>query len=381
MPVATGAYELALARALAQIRPAVRALRPYRVEGGLSAPVKLNQNENPFDWPPFIKERVLERLRALPWNRYPEEYPRELTAALARHWGLEPDQVLVGHGSNELMYLVLGAVVRPGVRVLLPSPTFALYEKLVRYYEGDPVRVPLRPDGGFDVEAIRSALRRWSPALLVLVSPNSPTASRLLLSEVRELTEEAPGLVLVDEAYGEFSDQPSALTLLPERPHVLVLRTFSKAVALAGVRIGYLVGASALVAELYKAKIPFAISRWDEAIALAALEHDAWIRQQLNRLKAERERLRRLLADIKGVEVWPSWTNFVIFRTPFPATSVFEALVARGVLVRDVSAYPQMERCLRASVGAPSENDRLAEALQEVLQALGFGFSKLETGL
>nr|BCX01601.1 MAG: histidinol-phosphate aminotransferase [Bacteroidota bacterium] len=360
-----------LARALERIRPAVRALRPYVVGAPRQAPVKLNQNENPFDWPEPIKARLWERVRALPWNRYPDEYPVELTRALARHMGLDAGQVLVGHGSNELMYLVLGAVVRPGVRVLVPEPTFALYSKLVRYYEGELLSVPLREDGSFDVEAIRAALRGHEPDLLVLVSPNSPTAHRLLQAEIGQLAAEAPGLVLVDEAYAEFSDQPSAIGLLGAHPNLLVLRTLSKAAALAGVRIGYLVGARELIEELYKAKLPFAISAWDEAIALLALEESAWIAEQIARICAERDRLRDALSRIPGVEVWPSWTNFVIFRTPLPAPVLFRELAQRGVLVRDISDYPRMEGFLRVSVGTPQENDRFLEALREVVGAGG----------
>src|SRR6266536_2323353 len=191
---------------LRHVKPAVRALKAYTL-AARQAPIKINQNENPFELPEAMKRRVLERVLARPWGRYPEFDPRELTAALAAFAGWRADGVLAGNGSNELIEALLLVTVGPGTRVVIPEPTFTLYALLTSILGGDPVRVALGPDLQYDADALAQARRQREAGLTVVCSPNNPTGGVLPPEAVARLCAESDGLVVIDEAYHEFSGQ------------------------------------------------------------------------------------------------------------------------------------------------------------------------------
>ncbi|HEY7509895.1 MAG TPA: histidinol-phosphate transaminase [Vicinamibacteria bacterium] len=354
--------------ALRHIKPAVRAVAAYTLSAR-RAPVKLNQNENPFDVPEALKRRVLERALRRPWSRYPDFDPQELLEALARFSGWRADGVLAGNGSNELIEAALLVTVGEGTRVVIPEPTFTLYALLTRMLGGEAVRVPLGPGLEYEGEAIAAVRRQARAPVTVVCSPNNPTGGVLPLGDLARLCGEADGLVIVDEAYHEFSGQ-SAVPLLAEHPNLIVLRTFSKAMGVAGLRLGYLLGAPEVVREINKARLPYNLNFFSQAAALAVLEEAPAFGEVVGRLIAMRDRLARDLAALPGVRVFPSRANFILFELHgHDPRRVFEDLYARGVLVRDVTAYPRLERCLRVSVGTEEENAALLAALRESLEA------------
>jgi histidinol-phosphate aminotransferase len=349
------------------VKPAVRSISAYTL-AARSAAVKVNQNENPYDLPEAVKRRVVERALARAWSRYPEFQPQELVERLAAFSGWRADGILAGNGSNELIEALLVVTVGPGTRVLVPEPTFTLYGLLTRVLGGELVRAALGPELEYDAEELRRLRRELGAALTIVCSPNNPTGGQLAVAEVGRLCADGDGLVVVDEAYHEFSGH-TVVPLLGRHPNLLVLRTFSKAMALAGLRIGYLLGAPELVREINKARLPYNLNFFSQAAALAALEEWEALRASVERIVEAREELLHRLYRIPGVRPYPSKANFILFELlEADPRTVFEALYARGVLVRDVTSYPRLARCLRVSVGSEAENECFLAALRHALE-------------
>ena len=355
---------------LSLVKPAVRAQELYTLPPRTAA-VKVDQNENPFELPEDFKAEVLRRLAAAPWGRYPEFVPRPLLEALARHAGWRPDGVLAGNGSNELIDVVLKTTVGPGVRVVVPEPTFTLYANMASTLGAQVVRVPLRADLSYDVDALLQAGGPERSGVLIVCSPNNPTGTAMSEADLRRLLASWRGLVVLDEAYQEFTRGVGVL-LLAEHRHLVVLRTFSKAMALAGLRVGYLLGDPALVRELDKVKLPYNLNRFSvEAATLALERYDEVLRPSVERLVALREALARALKAIPGLAVVPSSANFLLVRCAWPPREVHAALFERGVLARDVSRYPMLGDALRIGVGTAEENARTTDALRAFSLARG----------
>jgi histidinol-phosphate aminotransferase len=304
---------------------------------------------------------------ARPWGRYPEFDPHALTTALARGAGWVPEGVLAGNGSNEMIEALLLVTVGAGTRVVIPEPTFTLYALLTSILGGEAVRVPLGPDLGYDVEAIAQARRQREASVTIVCSPNNPTGGVLRREEVARLCAEGDGLVVIDEAYHEFSGD-SVVPLLREHANLVVLRTFSKAMSLAGLRVGYLLAHPDLVREVDKARLPYNINFFSQVAALAALEEKDELDLTVARLVRLRDALFADLQRLGGLRPYPSRANFILVELEEgDPRAVFESLYADGVLVRDVSSYPRLGRCLRLTVGTEAENATLLEALGRAL--------------
>jgi histidinol-phosphate aminotransferase len=356
------------------VKPAVRALQAYTL-AARPAPIKVNQNENPYELPEEVKREVLAAALQRPWGRYPPFDPRELREALAEFAGWTEEGVLAGNGSNELIEALLLVTVGPGTRVVIPEPTFTLYALLTGILGGEPVRVPLGASLQYEPSALVEAARAAGASLTIVCSPNNPTGSVLALADVERLCRETPGLVVIDEAYHEFAGS-SVVPLLGEQENLIVLRTFSKAMALAGLRVGYLLASPRLVREIDKARLPYNLNFFSETAALAALRRRDVLAASVKRLREAREELMKSLALLPEVVVHPSQANFFLLelREAEPR-AVFEALYAKGILVRDVTSYPGLRRCLRISVGSDEENHALLSALRAALQPATVGRS------
>jgi histidinol-phosphate aminotransferase len=336
--------------------------------------IKLNQNESPFDVPAELKRRLWSRLESRPWNRYPPFVATDFISAVTEATGWPGDGVLVGNGSNELIQSLLATVVEPGVSVVVPEPTFTLYRLMTEVNGGTVASVPLREDLSFDVEAIVRAATESRAAVVVLCTPNNPTGAALTGAEILRVHDATDALVLLDQAYVEFGGA-DAIPLLEGRPRLVVLRTFSKAMSMAGLRAGYMLAHPALAAEVGKAKLPYNLNFFTEAAAAEVLRARAELAPMVRAVAAERDRLYAAMAAMDGIHVFPSAANFLCFRVETPGlahTAVFDALLARwGVLVRDVSNYPLLERCLRVNAGTPAENDLFLAGLRTLLDEAG----------
>lgn len=349
------------------IRPEVRAQHAYRVVTQVDQAAKLDQNESPYDLPPKMKRAAVEHFLAQDWNRYPQDRPHELVAALAEHVGWTPEGIIVGRGSNELTHTIALALVSSGTPVVLPHPMFALYENVVRVHGGEVVPVDPNPDFSHSADAVIAAMGASQAPLTVVCSPNNPTGFAFPFEDLERMAAAAPGFLLIDEAYVEFIEGPTAAELVRRYPHVIVMRTFSKAMGLAGLRLGYLMAHPEVVTELEKPRLPFLVDRLSEAVGLTMLEHQDLVRERVAVMTTERAKMRAALAEMDGVETVPSSANFFIMRTPLAPAALQAALLRAGARIRNVSGYPALAGWVRVSVGLPAENRAFLDALNQVL--------------
>ncbi|PSQ97852.1 MAG: histidinol-phosphate transaminase [Bacteroidetes bacterium SW_9_63_38] len=349
------------------IRPAVRERSEYVVDSPPDIEVKLNQNESPFDLPDDLKAELQEEVEDIEWNRYPNEQPTRLREALAEREGVSPESIIVANGSNELTYTFGLAFLDPGTPMVLPRPLFSLYKKVARLQDATLTEVPPRDDLRFDTKGLVTAVQKTGARLTVLATPNNPTGRALRLSETERIAAASPGVVVVDEAYVEFNSEASAVELMDEHPNVMVLRTMSKAFGLAGARIGYLVAQPPVVRELMKARLPFMVDRLTERTALALLRRGGLVEERVRQLQVSITEVVEALKTMDGVEVVPTQANFVIFTTPMAADPLQDSLIDRGVLVRNMGGYPELEGYLRVNAGTRAENKAFLAALEKTL--------------
>ncbi len=350
-----------------RIKPSVHALETYSVKGR-TAPIKLNQNENPFDIPMVIKEKVLAQFAHEQWNRYPETFPQDLINAIADYLKFPAEGIIVSNGSNELMYTIMMATITKGTPVVLPSPAFFLYEKAARIFDGTVINVMMNEDLSYNADRFLEADAQYDPSLIVIVSPNSPTAQSMPVDDVERILEKSKALVLVDEAYIEFSDKRSCFDLLKKYQNLIILRTLSKSFSLAGLRIGYLIAHPEIRNEILKPKIPFTVNRFSALTAMTLLDHLDVVREHIDYIKRQKQLMESALHTIPGVTLYPSDTNFFLFKTARSASDLMEALLNKGILIRDVSSYPMLDRCLRVNVGTEEENEQFIDILRRVVQ-------------
>lgn len=334
-----------------------------------AATIKLDQNENPFGFPDFLKEKFWQRARALDWERYPDFQMERLTERIAEHVQLPPQNVLVGSGSNSLIQALLMVALAPGDRFILPEPTFTLYGLFGKMLGAEVVSCRLHAeDFSLPMHEMLAACDSPRAKLLVLCTPNNPTANSFPLAQLRELLRAFPGLVVIDEAYQEFSAQ-DAKPLLQEFENLIILRTFSKALALAGMRVGYMIAAPEICDEVRKARLPYSVNLFSETAILVALDEIAYLNEQVRAIIAQRENLLTALCEFSNLRVYPSDANFILVRAQNGA-ALFEHLLRDGILVRDVSGYPSLENCLRIGVGTKEQNQRLLESMNGLENAL-----------
>ena len=354
-----------MADPLQTIKPRVRALRAYSLSPERGA-VKINQNENPWDAPAPIREETARRMHARPWSRYPDFAPAGLHEKLTAFAGWRADGVVVGNGSNELIQAVLMVSVGEGRRVLISEPSFALYRQITTVLGGEVVSVPLTEHLTYDAGALLRAVEASAPDVTIICSPNNPTGCRVDDGDLSALLRATNGLVAVDEAYFEFAGQ-TVVPLLASHPKLVVFRTFSKAMAMAALRVGYLLAAPELAREVGKAVLPYNLNAASQTAAEVAVEmYEAELSPLVRRIISERVRLHGELARIDGLAPVPSCANFMVVRTRIAPRRLFSALLDRGILVRDVSGYPMLAEYFRVSVGTPEENDQLIGALREI---------------
>ncbi len=355
------------------LRESVWGLSVYRPFDYASAPaglVRLDANESPYPFEREDLERFQDEIAKLAFQRYPEVSGRPLREALARRWNVEPDEVLVGNGSDEIIAILMTAFGggRDGapVTVLYPTPTFGEFEAIALAHGARPLPVPL--DGSFQLDELRlaEAIRRERPALAFFASPNNPTGNRFDVGTMERLARQMDAVLVADEAYADFG----GATMIPrvgKVPGLVVMRSLSK-IGLAGMRLGALVAPRELLAELDKVRLPYNVSAVTTALACAALAHPERLDARIRRVADRRRDLETGLRQIAGLTVFPSDANFVLVRTPGDAKRVFDRLLEQGVLVRNQSRPGPLERCLRITAGTPEENETCLRALRAALQ-------------
>ena len=347
------------------VRPDLVALEGYH-SPQVDVAVRLNTNESPVPPPAAWRDALAAELSRVEWHRYPDRAATELRAAIAAFHGVDAAQVFAANGSNEVIQSVCLAYGGPGRTAAVFEPTYRMHSQIA-WVTGTAVAVGGRgPDLALDLAEVGRVLAAAAPAVTFLCSPNNPTGMVDPPEVVEEVAATAPGVVLVDEAYGQFADR-SALELVDEDRPVVVTRTYSKTWSMAGARLGYLVGPSWLVAELEKVVLPYHLDTAKQIAGRLALRFEPEMRERVAGLVAERERVVAGLARLP-VEQWPSGANFVLFRpTTADGRAVWHGLLERSVLVRDCTDWPGLDGCLRVTVGTPAEDDAFLSALGEVL--------------
>jgi len=351
---------------LDMVRPGVRAMKGY-VPGeqprGLDRLIKLNTNENPYPPPRVvldaIREAVTEGLR-----RYPEPSARPVREAAARAYGLEPDQIIVGNGSDDILTILLRTFVDGGEMVAAPDPTYSLYPTLTEIQGGRFARVPWSPGGILPIDALIAT----GAKLIFVVRPNAPTGHAVHLSAVAELCERAPGAVVLDEAYADFAAD-NGLGLLSDHANLIVTRSFSKTFSMAGMRIGLGFGDPDVIAEMHKIRDSYNVGALAQAAAVAALDNLAAYRPSIEAIRDQRDRLSKAL-EARGFTVPPSEANFVLATVPDggrDGRTWFTDLRARGMIVRYFDK-PGLEDKLRISVGTTEEMDALLADVDALLR-------------
>jgi len=361
-----------------RIRQDVQGMHAYAIQDSVGM-VKLDAMENPHRLPADLQAELGKRLGALAFNRYPDGRVNDLRHALAAYAGMpEGFDIMLGNGSDELIALLALACdvpVEPGAPkpvILAPVPGFVMYAMSAQLQGLDFVGVPLTPDFELDVPAMVQAIEQRQPAIVYLAYPNNPTANQWQEADMARVVAAARAtgsIVAIDEAYQPFSSR-TYLDVIRANPadnaHVLLMRTMSK-FGLAGVRLGYMMGPAALIAQVDKVRPPYNISVLNYECALFALEHAEVFAAQALEIRAQRAILLEALRALPGVRVWNSDANMVLIRVE-NAQKVFDGLKARGVLVKNVSKmHPLLAQCLRLTVGTADQNAQLSKALQETL--------------
>ena len=351
----------------ARLRPALRGFEPY--DPAFSpCRVNLSANENTHELPAEVRAAVDAALLATPLNRYPDPMANALRDAIAERHGVSRGMVCVGNGGDEVLFNLLFAFGGPGRTVVTCPPDFAEYANFAAMCECETRSVWRDPeDFSVDVDALVAAAR--DAALVILTSPNNPTGGLLDRSVVERVLAETEALVLVDEAYVEFAPEGSSVVdLVAGNPRLMVLRTLSKAFALAGLRLGYLVADPAVVDALGAVRQIYSVDVLAQSVALAALGARDALAPVIADIVEERERLAAGLSALPGARVWPSAANFVLVRLPRAAEVRRRLRDEHSVLVRDFSSSPGLDGCLRVSVGTREENDVLLDALSLLLR-------------
>jgi histidinol-phosphate aminotransferase len=341
-------------------RPGLRALEPYQAPQ-LEVAARLNTNECPYPLPESFRHELAEAVRATTLNRYPDREATDLREGLAAHTGHPFEGTWAANGSNEIILQLLLAYTGPGRKVVVFEPTYALHGRLAWIAHGDVLREELEPPFVFASRNVDTALAA-RPAVIFVCSPNNPTGNAQPLDAVDELAS-SDALVVVDEAYIEFGGE-SAAKLVADHPNLVVVRTFSKAFALAGARIGYCLAAPEVVEDLRRVGLPYHLSALTQAAGLVALRHKQDAMSILEAVRHERNRILDTLPAL-SIDAFPSDANFVLFRPPKPAADVWRKLLERGVLVRDLTAV--VPECLRVTAGTSEEIDLFLSAIEEVL--------------
>jgi histidinol-phosphate aminotransferase len=346
------------------VRADLRELEGYH-SPQVSVAIRLNTNESPEPPPAAWRDAFAAEVSRIEWNRYPDRSARELRGAIGESHGVPAEQVFAANGSNEVLQTLLLTYGGPGRRAATFEPTYQLHGHIARLTGTMVEEGERRADFTLDLDEVRRVVAR-APDVTFLCSPNNPTGLVEPEATVREVLDLVPGLLVVDEAYGQFAPW-SAISLLDEDRPLVVTRTYSKTWSMAAARLGYLLGPSWVVQELEKAVLPYHLDAAKQIGGRLALRFVDDMETRVKHVVSERERLIDALGRLP-VHVWPSGANFVLFRPEDVAGhDVWDGLLARSVLVRDCSGWPRLDGCLRVTIGTPAENVAFLTALAEVL--------------
>lgn len=347
---------------MSYFRPSVDAMTGY-IPGEQPKPgtpiIKLNTNENPY--PPSPDAIAILRSLDPEWlRRYPDPYANEFRQAASEALNIPKDWIMVGNGSDDMLNVVVRACAEPGRKVVYPMPTYVLYRTLTEMQNADRLEIPYGDRHALPLAELIAA----QGAVTFIASPNSPSGHVVAMSELRELATRLTGVLVIDEAYVDFAEE-TALPLVPEFENVIILRTLSKGYGLAGLRLGFAIAQPHLIRGLFKVRDSYSVDAIATLVGAAAIRDQDYKNACAEKVKRSREKLAIALKQL-GFEVWDSYTNFLLTQPPTNAQEIYEALKARGILVRYFN-QPQLDDKLRISIGTREQNELLVAALSEFI--------------
>lgn len=347
------------------IRPEIRALRAYHVQDA-SGMIKLDAMENPYALPESLRGEIARIAADAPYNRYPDASAEALKSSLRATFSIaDKHAIVLGNGSDELILLLAMLMAKPGAVMLGVEPSFVMYRMIATFVGMRYASLDLGADFSLPRDALLQAIEREQPALIFLAYPNNPTGNSFSAADIETIVKNAPGLVVIDEAYHPFA-QKSFLDRLPDYDNLLVMRTLSK-LGLAGLRVGFVAGAANILDQLEKLRLPYNINVLSQRIAACVLDHYAAVEQQAAQIRADRAHLMAALAALDGVECFTSETNFILIRVE-NADAVHEKLKKSRILIKNLNgSHALLHNCLRITVGTPDENKALVDALRSAL--------------
>ncbi|HWJ03766.1 MAG TPA: histidinol-phosphate transaminase [Verrucomicrobiae bacterium] len=344
------------------IQPAIRDFKPYEAKN-YPGVIKLDANENPFAWPEGLKERILDQVG---FNRYPDPEAKNLRDKISGYTGVYFDNIMVGNGSDELIQMLLMAFGGVGTKTVVATPTFTMYSLATRYTGGQVVEVPLTNGDTLNVEGMLQAAADPAVRLVIICNPNNPTGNAFPLADIKRVIEGTDKLVIVDEAYFEFAGNTLAGEL-NSYPNLVVLRTFSKAFGMAGLRIGYLMAGLPVINVLQRVRQPYNSNTFSQMAGVCALEFLPQFQNQVEQILAERDRLLSFLQGLKLERVYATDANFILFKPVGLAQQLFQRLLEEKVLIRYMGKLPVVGETLRVSVGLHAENSQFIETLSALM--------------
>ncbi|MBF0327943.1 MAG: histidinol-phosphate transaminase [Nitrospirae bacterium] len=333
----------------------IRSLKPYKAEE-LPCAVKLDANESPYCINSKLSPEILEKL-----NRYPDPDANLLKTAIAKDLGINKENILLGNGSDELIYYL---IITFGGPVLAPVPTFSMYAIISQALGEKFIGIPLDKEFDIDTDKMIAAIKKYKPKLIFLSSPNNPTGNCFSADRILKIIEASRNIVIVDEAYQPFASEQGFLPFLNDYANLAIMRTLSK-IGLAALRTGFMIADRLLIDEVNKVRLPFNLNSISQAIALDAFKQKKAIICAVKSISTERDRLTKVLAEMKGVTPYPSEANFILFAVE-NADLIYKKLLKSGVLVRNLSGV--VKNSLRVTVGTPDENNMFIKSLERALR-------------
>ena len=343
----------------------VRSLKPYHVES-INCEVKLHANESPFPPSKELLDLFTAALREVQLNRYPDPDSKNLKGSIAKRLDTEPNRLVIGNGSDEIILLLLQVFCKEGDTIIVPDPTFAMYSVISQSLGVKTINVPLNGDWDLNARQLLETAEKNKSRLIFLSYPNNPTGNCFSETEVQTVIEEFNGIVVMDEAYYDFS-QKSFIREIKKHNNIVVLRSLSK-IGLAAMRVGFGVADPLIIQEVNKVRLPYNSNMLSQSFAEHLINNFTQIQTQIDYILDERSRLISELEKIELITVFPTDSNFFLFKTEYSADELFYHLLYNGILVRNLSSHPKLTNCLRVTIGTKSENDRFLSEIKTYVE-------------
>ncbi len=345
------------------VREKIKTLNAYHVEN-LNNEIKLHANESPYPPSPEILKRVFIRLNELELNRYPDPECRCLKQAIANKTGALPEQIIIGNGSDELIQYLMQVLCDEGDCIAFPDPTFAMYGITANCLGLSPVHFPLSDNWDFEAQSALEVLAKNKARLVFLSYPNNPTGNCFSEQPIQQIIEEFDGIVVIDEAYQDFSGK-TFLNQMEKHNNLVVLRSLSK-IGLAGLRIGYGIFPTILAEQVNKVRLPYNSNTLSQLVATELLNDFTCVQNQINSIIEERDRVMGELSKLSPIITYPSNSNFILFMVPSGGESIFDKLKENNILVRNLNSHPKLNNCLRVTIGTKQQNNQFLGQLRNI---------------